>query len=145
MFTVTCGAGGWNVYPAGAPPIVTVGFKLARDSIAAVLDAAADFVPLDDPETAGVDTVGTDGTFTVGTDELETLGIEIDGFETVGMLGKSGTALYARMMALMPSIAPEIKPLMTLMTPPMMSMTPPAIFPTTCKAPPKTVPMTGAR
>ena len=45
----------------------------------------------------------------------------------------------------MPAIAPEIKPLSTRITPAITSMTPPAILPATCKAPPKTVPMTGAR
>jgi hypothetical protein len=93
-------------------------------------EAAALAVPDAAPETDGVEMVGTDGMFRFVDDE-DGVGMLNDGFEIVETFGKSGTALYAFMSALIPSIAPEIRPLMTLMTLAITSITPPAILPTT--------------
>ena len=78
------------------------------------------------------------------TEDPETDGCETDGSEIFETLGRNGTALYAPMSRFIPLIAPVISPLITLMTEAITSITPPAIFPTTVRAPPSTVLSTGA-
>jgi len=80
-------------YPAGAPPMVTVGVYVAIDAAALDADAAADAVPDVAPDTDGVLIVGSLGTVTDGTDELDTVGAEIEGLDIVGTFGSNGTAL----------------------------------------------------
>lgn len=80
-------------YPAGAPPIVTVGVNVGVTAAALAADALALAVPVDEPETFGTVTLGTDGIDGTETEPLETLGAAKVGFEIVEILGKRGTAL----------------------------------------------------
>lgn len=82
-----------GLYPAGAPPMVTVGTSaaLVAATDAAVLDAVA--VPPDAPDTDGTDAVGMLGIAAAATDAPLIDGVLIVGFDTVGMLGNNGTAL----------------------------------------------------
>ena len=76
--------------------MVTVGTSFALDAATVAAALAAEAVPLAAPDTDGVVTdgiPGMDGMDGLATDLLDTDGILKDGLLTVGMLGKSGTAL----------------------------------------------------
>ncbi len=80
-------------YPAGAPPIVTVGTSAWLDAATDAPALAAEAAPLAAPDTDGIAIDGADGIEGADTDALEMDGVLSVGLLIVGILGKSGTAL----------------------------------------------------
>lgn len=111
---------------------------LATDELPAPLEAVDEVVD-------GTDTVGSFvETFVpvVETDGIVTFGAPDTGM--VGMLGNNGIELYLFISQFMTAIAPCTADVIAPMIPPMMLMTPPAIFPTMLRAAPRVFEITGA-
>ena len=108
---VTVGVKVSCVYPAGAPPIVTVGTKVAVIDVIADPVAATDSLAVFEAVAPGGVIVGTDGMTGTAADDPDdddfgtlTVGAEETGIN--GTLGNSGIELYLSKSQLIAEIAP---------------------------------------
>ena len=108
---VTVGVNVSCLYPAGAPPIVTVGTRVAVIDVIAAPVAATDLLADSEADAPGGVMVGTDGIDgTADDDPLEldfgTLTVGADETGINGTFGKSGIELYFSKSQLIALIAP---------------------------------------